>query len=474
MKFVTTTKRELFKLNTNNVTLSRSLTLLPIVLFGLAYMAPMTVFSTYGIGLEASKGMLASAYILTLITMLFTGYSYGKMVKAYPTAGSAYTYVQKTISPHVGFLVGWVILLDYLLLPMINFLIAGLFLADAFPSVPADVWIAINILVVTVVNILGIKLNTRINGLLLLYMSVVITLFFVLAIKAVLGGAGSGTLLSMDPFISDTASLTYILSGAALVSLSFLGFDAITTISEETINPTKTIPKAIIITLLIGGALFIGVSYVAYLVNPNYMSFNTLSTAASEVAHMIGGNVFNVLFLAGILTSTTASALASHASASRLLFAMGRDNVIPKKVFGYVHHKFRTPIYNVILIGLFSCTGIFLDLAMASSLINFGAFVAFIFVNLSVISYYFVKRKERSGKQLIFHLIFPLAGAFLTLTLWVNLGSNSLSVGLLWFALGVLYLAYQTKGFTRKPPQFDFTEENTLESKESPSKTQSV
>ncbi|MFC7392228.1 APC family permease [Scopulibacillus cellulosilyticus] len=458
-------------MQSHNITLDRSLKLLPLVLFGLAYMDPMTVFETYGVGVKSSHGMLASAYLLTLITMLFTGFSYGKMVKAFPVAGSAYTYVQKSISPHLGFIVGWVILLDYVLLPMINMLIAGTYLANTFQGIPARVWVLLTIIIVTGINVIGIKLNTRVNGILLLYVALVMIFFFVLSVKTVLSGTGTGHLLSISPFINTDGSLKNVLSGAALVSLSFLGFDAITTLSEETIEPTKNIPKAIMLALFIAGIAFVGVAYLAHLVHPNIASFKNIDTASTSVAKVIGGNIFSAVLLAGIVTATSASALASHASAARLLFVMGRDNVIPKNVFGYVHSRFKTPIFNVLIIGLFSCTGLFLNLETASTLINFGAFVSFIFVNISVIAYYFVRKRERSVKGVITNLIFPIVGALLTLTLWINLGFDSLSVGLTWLVIGFVYLIFLTKGFKKQPPQFDLqaADDDNYEQKETTS-----
>lgn len=110
-----------------NPKLQRSLTLFPVVLFGISFMALGTVFSTYGIASQLSHGMVAGSYLLALIIMLFTAYSYGQMAKAFPVSGSAYTYAQKSINPYVGFLAGWTILMDYLLIPMVNYLIFGIF-----------------------------------------------------------------------------------------------------------------------------------------------------------------------------------------------------------------------------------------------------------------------------------------------------------------------------------------------------------
>ncbi|MBM7646264.1 putrescine importer [Scopulibacillus daqui] len=442
----------------HNISLDRTLKLLPLVLFGLAYMDPMTVFETYGVGAKTSHGMLAGAYLLTLITMLFTGFSYGKMVKAFPVAGSAYTYVQKSISPHLGFVVGWVILLDYVLLPMINMLIAGTYLAEVFQDIPRQVWILFIIVVVTGVNIVGMKLNTKVNGILLFYVALVMFFFFSLSIKALISGTGEGTVLSIHPFMNADGSIKNVISGAALVSLSFLGFDAITTLSEETINPTKTIPKAILLVLLAAGIVFVGVAYFAYLVHPDMTTFENIDTASTSVAKVIGGHLFSAALLAGIVTATSASALAAHASAARLLFVMGRDNVFPKRVFGFIHPRFKTPILNLLIIGLLSCVGLFLNLDTASALINFGAFVSFIFVNISVTAYYFIKKKDRSIIGVITNLVFPMTGALMTLALWINLGFGSLSVGLTWLLIGIIYLIFLTKGFKKHPPQFDLSD----------------
>jgi putrescine importer len=180
----------------------RTLTLLPLVILGLAYMAPMTVFSTYGVAAQTTQGMIPAAYLIALTAMLFTACSYGKMVKAYPLAGSAYTYTQKTISPHLGFMVGWAVLMDYLFLPMINFLLSGIFLSAAFPDVPSWVWILLFIGVITAINILGIRMTARINGVLVLFQFVVTIVFLVLAMKGITNGMGLGTGVHSVPVVS--------------------------------------------------------------------------------------------------------------------------------------------------------------------------------------------------------------------------------------------------------------------------------
>lgn len=436
----------------------RTLTLLPLVILGLAYMAPMTVFSTYGVAAQTTQGMIPAAYLIALTAMLFTAYSYGKMVKAYPLAGSAYTYTQKTISPHLGFMVGWAVLMDYLFLPMINFLLSGIFLSAAFPNVPSWVWILLFIGVITAINIVGIRMTARINGVLVLFQFVVTIVFLVLAMKGITNGMGLGTLFSALPFYNPEVSYSVVLAGASILCLSFLGFDAVTTLSEETVNPKQTVPKAIFLVAFIGGLLFTFVSYIAQLVYPDFQSFKVVDSAAFEIAEFVGGPVFGSVFLAGMITATIASGMSSHASAARLLFAMGRESVLPKKVFGYVHPKYGTPSRNILIIGIFSLSALTVDLATAASFINFGALVAFTFVNLSVIFHYYIRNKVRGIDGAFLYIAMPLVGAGFTIWLWTNLDKHSIFLGSIWVAVGLVFLMFLTRFFTKQPPEFRFEE----------------
>jgi len=436
-----------------DVKLKRSLTVFPLVLFGLAYMAPTTVFTGYGIVAEITKGMVPAAYIVALIGLLFTAHSYGQMVKAYPVAGSAYTYTQRALNPHIGFLTGWVILLDYLFLPMINALLIALYLNSYFPTVPFSVWLIVFLILITTVNVIGVKIATKMNLLLIGSQFLIIAIFIVLSIKGLLKGMGSGTLFMSSPFLNGETSLSLVLAGSSILCLSFLGFDSVTTFSEETINAKKVIPKAIFLIVLIGGGLFVTISYLIHLVYPNFQSFKNPDSAALEIAVYVGGNLSQSIFLGGCIIGTLASGLSSQASVSRLLYAMGRDGVLPKQIFGYLHPKFRTPIYSIILVGIFSLSALFVDLATASSFINFGALVAFTFVNFSVISHYFIREKQRNGINILKYLIFPLMGAGFAIWLWASLDSRALLLGIGWLGLGFLVLISTTKMFSERPPE---------------------
>ncbi|MFD1705987.1 APC family permease [Siminovitchia sediminis] len=434
------------------------LTLFPVVLFGLAYMVPMTVFTTYGIVSQLTLGMLPAAYAITLLTMLFTAYSYGNMVKAYPYTGSAYTYAQKSLNSHAGFFTGWILLLDYLFLPMINYLVIGIYLNAEFPSVPNWVWVLLAILIVTFINVRGIKVVTNVNFFLIAFQIIVIAFFLILSVKTILTGGGTGTLFSTLPFFNPEGSPSLVFAGAAILCLSFLGFDAVTTLSEETVDAKRTIPKAIFLVTIIGGVLFIIVSYVGQMVYPNYMSFEDPDSAPLQIAVFIGGNLFKAMFLAGYVLGCFASAASSHASVSRLLFAMGRDTILPKKIFGYISPKYRTPLYSTVIVSFLALSSLVFSLDTVASFISFGALAAFTIVHISVISHYFVKHKRRSLKESILYLVIPFIGIVLCLWLWTSLSRDAFILGIGWFIIGVVYLAYLTKMFKNKPPELNFDE----------------
>jgi amino acid transporter len=419
-----------------------------VVLFGLAYMTPLIVLGTFGIVAESTNGTVPSAYLLALVAMLFTAASYGLMAARYPVAGSAYTYVRKAIDSRAGFLVGWAVLLDYFFLPMVIWLIGAAYLNAQFPAVPNWMWLAGFILITTALNILGIKVAARANFVLMAFQILVIVFFFVLSLRQVV--ADGGSLVSTTPFLHSGSSLSTISAGAALAAYAFLGFDAVTTLTEETHEPRKTIPRAILLTALIGGAIFVLLAYATQLVHPG-STFDDSSSAAFEIAKTIGGNLFGALFLAGLVVAQFASGIAAQAGASRLMYAMGRDGVLPRRVFAYLHQRLQTPVFGIALVGVVGLVALSLDVSTSTSFINFGAFTAFTFVNLSVIAMYI---RERG--PVLTRLIFPAIGAVVDVWLLINLDSIALTFGLIWLGIGVVYLAVLTRGFRTTPPEMTF------------------
>jgi putrescine importer len=438
--------------------LTRTLKLPSLVLFGLAYLTPLIVLGIFGIIAETTAGASPSAYLVALIAMLFTAHSYGRMAIAYPVAGSAYTYVRKSIDPRVGFLVGWAILLDYLFLPMVIWLIGGSYLTAQFPGVPMAVWIIGFIAVTTLLNILGIKVADKANYVLMAFQLLVIVFFVALSIGNVVSTSGAGGLISSEPFINPESGFGAITAGAAIAAYSFLGFDAVTTLTEETVEPRKNMPRAIMLIALIGGGIFITVSYFTQLVHPGGV-FEDSASAASEIALQIGGQLFGAIFLAGLVAAQFASGLAAQASASRLLYAMGRDAVLPKAVFGRLNPRFHTPVVNLAITGAVGLIAIFLDVATSTSFINFGAFTAFTLVNISVIFHFFRRRREGIQLNPFGYLVAPVLGAIVCAYLLSRLDVNAITLGLIWLVVGTILLGIITRGFRTAPPEMKATEE---------------
>ncbi len=269
--------------------------------------------------------------------MLFTAISYGKLVRQFPTAGSAYTYAQRAINPHVGFMVGWSSLLDYLFLPMINALLAKIYLTALFPEVAPWVWVVMFVLIMTLINIKSVNLVANFNTVFVLVQLAIIVVFIGLVIHGLNNGEGTATVLSTQPFFSEHAHLSAMVAGATILCFSFLGFDAVTTLSEETRDAGRVIPRAIFLTALYGGVIFITVSYFLQSYFPTNVRFKEPDAALPEIALYVGGKLFQSIFLCATFINTLASGLASQASVSRLLYVMGRDNVLPERIFGFVH-----------------------------------------------------------------------------------------------------------------------------------------
>lgn len=436
------------------VKLRRTLTLVQVVMMGLAYLQPMTIFDTFGIVTSLTDGHVATAYLFALVAVLFTAVSYGKLVKRFPSAGSAYTYAQKAISPHVGFMVGWSSLLDYLFMPMINILLAKIYLEAIFPGTPSWIWVVSLVGLMTAFNLRGIKLVANMNSVVVVVQVAIMALIVGLLIYGVYHGEGAGTLVSSKPFWSENAHTVPMITGATILCFSFLGFDGISSLSEETPNADKVIPRAIFLTALIGGIIFVVVSYFLQLYFPTIARFHDPDASQPEIMLFVGGKLFQFIILCFSCVTVLASGMAAHAGVSRLLYVMGRDGVFPEKVFGFVHPNWRTPAFNVLLVGLVALSAIWFDLVTATALINFGALVAFTFVNLSVISQFYVREKRnKTVSDHIHYLILPVIGALTVGALWLNLESSSMTLGLVWGAIGLAYLAYITRMFRQSPPQ---------------------
>jgi putrescine importer len=442
---------------TQTIKLDRTLGLWSVVLFGLAYMTPMIVFGTFGALASASQGTTAMAYFIAALAIFLTAASYGIMSKVYPVAGSAYSYARRSLSPAAGFLVGWAVLLDYFFLPMVIWLIGAAYLTAAFPAVPAWLWIVGFIVLTTAVNVIGIAFANRVNVVLMLVQLSVLLVFLALAARYVVALNGVGGLASVRPFFETGVPFSASVAGAAIAAYSFLGFDAVSTLTEETREPMRTMPKAIMIIAVIGGLIFTGSAYMTQLAHPGG-EFAAVDSAASEIALMIGGDLFVTVFLATLVVAQFTSGLAAQASVGRLLFAMGRDGVLPAGIFGQLHEKWRTPVLNLVFVGIVGLLALTLDVTTSTSFINFGAFLAFTAVNVSVIALYLKGNAIVRPLGPVLGLVVPAAGALCDLFLLWNLDGHAKLLGVIWLVIGVGYLAYLTRLFQMAPPEVEFQE----------------
>ena len=426
-----------------------------LVLFGLVYMVPLTAFTTYGIVTQLTGGRVAATYIITLVAMVFTARSYARMSIAYPYSGSAYVYTQQSFGGALGFLAGWALLLDYLFLPMINYLIIGLYMGASFPGVPTWIWIVAAIAIVTVLNVVGIVSVARANFVVIAVQTVFIVAFVALSI-----GAASGQ--GVDPLVPFTGdgtvgSILPLFQGAAILCLSFLGFDSVSTLAEEAKDSRRTVPRAIMIVTIGAGLLFILLTYLAQIAYPSN-AFESADTASIEVVASFGLPWVSTLFIAGFIAGSIGSALTSQASVARILFAMGRDGVLPR-FFARLSRRYRTPIGAAIFVGVVSLAALFADLNTVASLISFGALAAFSLVNLSVIKHFLIDEGLRGGAAILRYGVLPALGFALTAWLWFSLSPLALTVGLVWIGVGVVWLAVLTRGFRRRPPEVEFDDE---------------
>jgi amino acid transporter len=441
--------------------LKRSLSLPLVIMFGLAYLAPTVVFNYYGLFTPSTGGMYALALALTTVVMTFTALSYKQMVKAYPVAGSAYTYVNKSVQPHVGFMTGWMMLLDYMLVPMICYLLLGVYVNTFFPVIPVWATVVVVALLGMIINIVGIKTASIIDTIITCAAISFMALFVIMVIRYVLNGGGSGALLEGKAFFNpDTYETKNVLAASAVLCASFLGFDAVTTLAEETKNPEKVMGKAIIGVVIGAGVLFVIIAYFTQIAWPNaYLEIEDPNSGIFELFPRINPWVGNIFFVVDNCGSFVC-AMAGMGAVSRILYGMGRDNILPKKFFGNLSKRFKTPVNNIVLTTVIALTAIFYsdNVFGAASLIAFGAVCGFFMVNLSVIFHYYIKLNKRKGFDICRYLIAPIIGMGSLVVVFVYMDSSAKVLGLVWMAIGVVYLAFKTKFFKELPPEMTLGE----------------
>jgi putrescine importer len=436
--------------------LKRVLNVRQLVWFGLSYLAPIEVFTQFGLMAGMTHGMMALAYLVSTVVIMFTVFSYAKMVAVYPVSGSAYSYVQRSVNPYLGFITGWTMLLDYILLPMVCILYLGLFMNNFCPAVPVWAWITISVVIVCTINILGIEPTVTVNtGTVILQAGFALLFLFVVA-RLVMEGGGAGTFFSWQAvYNAPEFHRDAFLRSVGILTIAFLGFDAVTTLAEEAIQPKKTVGRALILVCLLAGGFFVLESYFCQIAWPSgWKEIVDPNTGFLEVSLKIHANYMQRLyFWIGNLASLTC-AISAQAAIARILFGMGRDGALPKKFFAYVNPRLKTPVYNILLISAISLTAIAFSkrLMEAVSLISFGALLGFTMVNVAVICHFYLREKRRSLSDVLQYLVFPLIGAGLCLYFLFNLAPQAKILGFTWLGLGVVYTAATTNFFRKLPP----------------------
>ncbi|AYD40914.1 amino acid permease [Clostridium fermenticellae] len=418
--------------------LSRVLKTKDLVIYGLIIMVPIAPFGIYGIVNDAASGMAALAYLIGMLAMLFTAFSYAKMSEAIPIAGSVYCYVSKGLSPTVGFFAGWAILLDYAFIPALLYLLSGAALHDMMPSIPIFLWAFIFIICNTLINIRGIEMAARFNKILLVLQLIILTYFIICGGIGIAHGI-NGAEFSVKPLFNSKFGLSAVMPGVAICVLSYLGFDGISTLAEENQDGAKTIGRATIIALMVSGIIFVIQCWVAGMAYPDWHAFKDPNTSFYVIAFSVGGKALKLTCEIGITIALGfACALSFQTAVSRVLFSMARDELMPK-VFSKVHPKFKTPYVATIFVAVIAvvvCSVFSEMIDILSCLVNFGALTSFAILHVTVVNYFVFRTKKYNFFQ---HIVLPSVGFIIIVYVWMHLANISKIIGLMWLTIGAVY-----------------------------------
>ena len=425
-------------------TLRRSLGIWELLVLGIILVQPTAPMPLFGVVHQAAKGHVATAVLIGMVAMLFTAMSYGRMARVYPSAGSAYTYVGQEIHPVAGFLTGWSMLLDYVINPVICTIWCAKAAGNFAPQIPERVWDVIFAVAFTYLNLRRVRTTARANAVMAGVMMLVVGWVLVAIVRYLMGQPHLDAGLFTRPFY-DPATFAWdkLGAGTALAVLTYIGFDGISTLSEEADNPRRNIPLAMLLICLVVGVLSTLEVYAAQLIWPSKEAFPDNDTAYVYVAARAGGMLLFQVVNFTLLVANMGSGAGGQLSGARLLFGMGRDNVLPRSVFGVIHPVTHVPANNVMIIGLLCVVGAFsMTYEFGAELLNFGAFIGFMGVNAAAFLLAW-----RNGTRTVMGLTPPLLGFLICLVIWLNLSSTSKGVGALWLTMGAIYGWWKTDGF---------------------------
>src|SRR6266403_4902725 len=424
--------------------LRRSLTLWDLILYGVIVIQPVAPMSVFGVLSERGHGHVVTMILIAMVAMLFTAISYGRMARAYPSAGSAFTYVGQEINPALGYVTGWSMVMDYMLNPMICIIWISQQAHVFAPGVSYGAWAVFFAAVFTFLNIQGVKTSARVNAALAAAMGMVIAIFFVAAARYIFGQGPHEAGMFTRPFY-DPASWNKktVLGGTSLAVLTYIGFDGISTLSEEAENPRRNILLATVLTCLVIGLLSALEVYAAQLVWPAFEPFQNPDTAYVFVAARAWLPLFKIVGVT-LIVANFGSGLGAQLGAARLLYGMGRSNALPKSFFGAVDPKHRIPRNSVLFVGAIALVGsFFLTYERGLNLLNFGALIAFMGVNVAALLRYYVRNPQKQ----LGNLIPPILGFLICFGLWLSLDRMAQIIGAIWMVAGIAFGVWKTRGF---------------------------
>ncbi len=432
--------------------LRRILTVWDLAFYGLVSVTPSAPATVFGLAQLKSHGHAVDTILLAMVAMVLTAISYGRMAALYPSAGSAYTYVGRGLHPYLGFVSGWAMLLDYVVSPLFCVMFGTLALIRSLPALPFPVGAALFAGGITYLNLRGIRSTVRTNQILLGFMFIVLLSYVFLAIRSLIANQGVGGLFSIKPFYSpETFSVRDVAGATSFAALTYLGFDAVTTLAEDVKNPRRNVMLAAVgvcvFTGLFGGLLV----YLGQLVWPDYNTYTNVETAFIEVAGRVGGIVLFRAMAILLLVAMVGAALTTQVGAARLLFGMGRDDLIPRRFFAHLHPVRNTPNYNIWLIGLLAYGGsLVMSYEVTAEILNFGAFLGFMGVNLAVIWQFWVRGAQGRRREFFADVVLPAGGFLFCTAIWWGLAAPAKIAGGIWFIIGVFVLAVRTRGFRQE------------------------
>jgi len=436
------------------VRLRRVLGLWDLIVIGIVIIQPIAPMGIFGVINNNAGGHVVTTILIAMVAMLFTAISYGKMARAYPSAGSAYTYVGQEIHPALGYITGWAMVMDYILNPLICTVICSKLTQNILPVIPYWALAIGFVTVFTLLNLRAIKTSARINDVLAAGMTIVVLIFFAFVIRFVWGWHTYGADFFIQPFYNPaTFNPRAIMHGTSIAVLTYIGFDAISTFSEEVENPRRNIMLATVLVCVVTGVLSSLEVYAAQLVwGPHPFPEDKVESAFPLVARQAGGFLLFHLLNFTILIANIGSGMGAQLGAARLLYGMGRSEGLPKKFFGAIDPKNHIPRNNVLFVGAIALAGAFvISYERGAELLNFGALIAFMGVNAAA----FVRYSLRAEKKQPLNLLSPILGFIICLLIWRNLGQNAMILGGVWMAVGIAYGAVKTHGFKADLVKFD-------------------